>query len=130
MANPNYRIKPVKTASDPRHLHRQKMVQELFAWSTLPANKTKNIPQIVNRIRDIDKIITKFAPEWETDKIYKADLAILRLAIYELAFAKTEPLKVVIDEAIELAKEFGNETSPSFINGVLGAYLKNDYPIL
>lgn len=120
----------MKTASDPRHLHRQKMVQELFAWSTLPANKTKNIPQIVNRIRDIDKIITKFAPEWETDKIYKADLAILRLAIYELAFAKTEPLKVVIDEAIELAKEFGNETSPSFINGVLGAYLKNDYPIL
>lgn len=118
----------MKTASDPRHLYRQKMVQELFAWATLPTNRTTNIQQIVDQIAEIDKIIAKFAPEWEIGKIYKADLAILRLAIYELAFVKTEPIKVVIDEAIELAKEFGNETSPSFINGVLGAYLKDVNP--
>lgn len=118
----------MKTATDPRHLYRQKMVQELFAWAILPTNKTNDIRPLIDKISDIDKIIVNFAPEWETDKIYKADLAILRLAIFELAFVKTEPVKVIIDEAVELAKEFGNETSPSFINGVLGAYLKNDHP--
>lgn len=115
----------MKTATDPRHLNRQKIVQELFAWAVLPTNKTDHISSIIDKIEAVDKIIIDFAPEWGIDKIYKADLAILRLAIYELAFVKTEPVKVIIDEAVELAKEFGNETSPSFINGVLGAYLKD-----
>ena len=53
-------------------------------------------------------------------------MAILRLAVYELLIEKTEPANVIIDEAIELAKEFANDTSPAFINGALGNILKNE----
>lgn len=67
----------------------------------------------------LDKIIEKAAPAWPIEKLNKIDLAVLRLAVYELKYKKTPP-KVVIDEAVELAKEFGGENSPSFINGVLG----------
>ncbi len=54
------------------------------------------------------------------DKLNGVDLAILRLAVYELIFEGAEPAKVVIDEAVELAKEFGGENSPAFVNGALG----------
>ena len=60
---------------------------------------------------------------WPVDKLNKIDLAILRLAIYELENLEVPP-KVVIDEAVELAKEFGSENSPSFVNGVLGTIYK------
>lgn len=80
-------------------------------------------PEIVRKVLSkkdaIDIQIEKAAPTWPIDKLNKIDLAILRLAIYELENEKTPP-KVVIDEAVELAKEFGGEGSPSFINGVLG----------
>ena len=68
----------------------------------------------------IDQYILKAAPRWPLERINKIDLAILRLAIWELCFQKKEPPKVIIDEAVELAKEFGGENSPSFVNGVLG----------
>lgn len=71
----------------------------------------------------IDKKIQKSAQEWPLEKIAKIDLAILRLAVSELT-EKKEPPKVVIDEAVELAKEFGNEKSAKFVNGVLGTILK------
>lgn len=78
----------------------------------------------------IDPLIEKKAPEWPIDKINKTDLAILRLAIYEMAIEKKQPIKVIIDEAVELAKEIGGEGSPSFVNGVLGTiaqeYTKSD----
>ena len=73
----------------------------------------------------IDKTISDAAPEWPLEKVAKVDLAILRLAVYELLIVKSEPPKVIIDEAVELAKEFGNDSSGSFINGVLGTVLKN-----
>ena len=69
---------------------------------------------------DIEKSIESASPDFPVDKINKIDLAILRLATYELLIDKNEPQNVVIDEAIELAKEFGGDTSPGFINGVLG----------
>lgn len=117
----------MKTALDPRHLRRQKIVQEIFAWQQ---NKTQRIrdpktKDIITNITEIDQSIRDHAPEWETDKINHIDLAILRLASFELLKEKTEPQKAIIDEAIELAKEFGNDTSPSFINGVLGALINN-----
>ena len=74
----------------------------------------------------LDSIILKCAPQWPVDKLNRIDLAILRLAIYEITVDKKEPVKVIIDEAVELAKEFGSESSPSFINGVLGAVV-NEY---
>ena len=60
-------------------------------------------------------------------KIAKIDVAILRLAVYELIFEKNTPPKVIIDEAIELAKEYGSDSSPSFVNGVLGSIYKKNY---
>ena len=60
------------------------------------------------------------APEYPVDKINRIDLAILRLASYELMVEQKEPKNVIIDEAVELAKEYGNESSPGFVNGVLG----------
>ncbi len=115
----------MKTASDPRHLSRQKLIQHLFAYQELSTNLHPSIKSIIENLPAIDQLIQTHAPEWEIAKIYQVDLAILRLAIYELTIAKTEPPKAIIDEAIELAKEFGNLTSPGFINGVLGAIIKN-----
>ena len=74
----------------------------------------------------IDGKIVVLAPEFPIDKINKVDLAILRLGVYELTIDTTQPERVVIDEAIELAKEFGNDASPGFINGALGKLVKKD----
>ena len=68
-------------------------------------------------------MIQKAAPAWPIDKLNRIDLAILRLAVFELTRSDTPP-KVVIDEAVELAKEFGSEASASFVNGVLGTIYK------
>ncbi|MCL4390544.1 MAG: phosphopantetheine-binding protein [Patescibacteria group bacterium] len=122
----------MKTPLDPRHLRRRKQVQELFAWEA--QSKVKNqkskikshddgVERTINSLELIDKIISEAAPEWEIAKINQIDLAILRLAVFELVVEATEPPKVIIDEAIELAKEFGNEASPSFINGALAKVL-------
>lgn len=76
----------------------------------------------VENLSKIDKIIEKAAPEWPINQITSVDRAVLRLGLYELLFGKREevPPKVAIDEAIELAKSFGGESSGKFINGVLG----------
>jgi N utilization substance protein B len=76
----------------------------------------------VKRLPEIDKIIEKAAPQWPIDQIAMVDRAVLRLGIYELLFGNREevPPKVAINEAIELAKTFGGDTSGKFVNGVLG----------
>ena len=110
----------MKTATDPRHLRRRNAIKFLFAESFTPQ---KNIPDLVLKIHEqtdkINKIIVDSAPTWPIDKINKIDLAILHLAIYEITNEDTPP-KVIIDEAVELAKEFGSESSGPFVNGVLG----------
>lgn len=115
----------MKTAKDPRHQKRKKIVKQLFAESfTKQKRLTKTVKEILGQRKAIDKKIQKAAPTWPIKKLNKIDLAILRLALYELDKQKTPP-KVVIDEAVELAKEFGGEKSPSFINGVLGTIYKS-----
>ena len=74
---------------------------------------------------EIDKLITKFAPEWPLDQITIVDRNVLRLGTYELRFEESIPAKVAINEAIELAKTFGGESSGKFVNGVLGAIYKD-----
>lgn len=110
----------MKTATDPRHLRRREAVKVLFAETF--ANQP-NIPDLAKQVlakkKRIDSFIATAAPTWPTDKLNKIDLAILRLAVYELKYEETPP-KVIIDEAVELAKEYGSESSSSFINGVLG----------
>ena len=99
-------------------------MQLLFSFS-FRSKSTKSIAPIIDQLPLVDEQIVRAAPEWPIDKISKIDLAILRLSIWELAFGKKEPPKVVIDEAVELAKSFGNEHSAQFINGVLGTVLKH-----
>lgn len=130
-----------------RHLARSIAMQSLFEWD-FQGKKSKLLPGIVERNKKefgpgleeeypfidrliggvvknfskIDKIIEKAAPEWPIDQITSVDRTILRLGLYELLFGDREevPPKVAINEAIELAKSFGGESSGKFVNGVLG----------
>jgi N utilization substance protein B len=74
---------------------------------------------------DLDTILQPVAPEWPIDQIARMDREILRMGIYELLYSSDAPPKVVINEAVELAKAFGGDNSSKFINGVLGTVLKN-----
>lgn len=99
-------------------------MQHLFTASFAHHAHDSAMAPMVAALSAIDEKIQLAAPEWPIDKIAKIDLAILRLATYELLIEKNEPPKVIIDEAIELGKEFGNDNSAKFVNGVLGTILK------
>lgn len=116
----------MKSALDPRHQHRRRIVQQLFTWAfqKQPVSE-ETTKKIVAEISSIDQLITDSAPEFPLNRINNTDLAVLRLAVYELVIEHSQPPKVIIDEAVELAKEFGGETAPGFINGVLGKILKS-----
>src|SRR3989344_3169238 len=129
-----------------RHLSRSIAMQSLYEWdfkeqnpATLEdiinhnvaefapgmesANFIKNLVNgAIGRIREIDQIIEKAAPQWPIDQIAMVDRAVLRLGIYELLFGNHDevPPKVAINESIELAKMFGGDSSGKFVNGVLG----------
>lgn len=80
---------------------------------------------VVKQSKNIDQLISILAPDWPIDKIAKVDLQILRIAIYEGFISCITPEKVAIDEAVELTKEFSNERSRKFVNGVLGSLIEN-----
>ncbi|MDR1614069.1 MAG: transcription antitermination factor NusB [Campylobacteraceae bacterium] len=79
---------------------------------------------VLNNIDEIDKAINRYLKEWELEKIGMIERALLRLGAYELLYTKLDSA-VVINEAIELAKELGNETSSKFVNGVLDSIKKS-----
>lgn len=115
----------MKTSKDPRHIRRIKAIEGLFAHTF---NQEQNIQsklaqKIINDLSSIDRIIKQCAPEWPLEQINKIDLSVLRLAIYELLYQTQTPPKVIIDEAVEIGKQFGSSSSGSFINGVLGTAL-------
>lgn len=133
-----------------RHLSRSIVLQTLFEWDLnaierkavtevldrnieeFAPNKTdrpfmeKLLDGILGKQSELDLVITKAAPEWPLERISPVDRNILRLGLYELLFAERSevPAKVAINEAIELAKQFGGENSSRFVNGVLGAVYK------
>ncbi|HVM58928.1 MAG TPA: transcription antitermination factor NusB [Candidatus Paceibacterota bacterium] len=133
-----------------RHLARSIVLQTLFEWDTTHASEKdaseilkRNVEEfgggetdqpfmeqllsgVLAKKPDVDLIIEKAAPEWPLDRIAPVDRNILRLGLYELLFADRAqvPAKVAINEAIELAKTFGGESSGRFVNGVLGAVYK------
>jgi N utilization substance protein B len=76
----------------------------------------------------LDQIIAKHAPEWPVDQLAVVDRNILRIALYELQHVNDVPIKVAINEAVELAKTFGSDTAPRFVNGVLGAFMQEHSP--
>lgn len=130
---------------DPRHNARKIALATLFSWSILSqklSQTRKTASEILeigifnkelanlltqgvteNR-KELDEIIAEAAPEWPTDQIARIDLIVLRIAIFELVIARNVPPKVAIDEAVELAKEFGSENSGKFVNGVLGTVVE------
>jgi len=147
----------MKSSNDPRHEARRIALQVLFEWSFNSLDVEEIIKRdldnlihlespdgqkrkpdtelsiflvkgVTDNLETIDKIISNSAPEWPVEQIAKIDLEILRLAIFELYIARNVPLKVSIDEAVELAKEFGGENSSKFINGVLGTVVKELLP--
>jgi len=133
-----------------RHLARSITMQSLYEWDfsgkkpdALEDIVEKNIEEfgpglddksfiwelingVVSRLNDVDKIIEKAAPEWPISQITIIDRNILRIGLFELLYGNKEevPPKVAINEAIELAKTFGGESSGKFINGVLGTVYK------
>lgn len=133
-----------------RHLSRSIVLQSLFEWDLNAIEKTevgdvlnRNIEEfapnktdrpfmeklldgILAKQPELDLVIEKAAPEWPIDRISPVDRNILRLGLFELLFAERNevPAKVAINEAIELAKQFGGENSSRFVNGVLGAVYK------
>jgi N utilization substance protein B len=74
----------------------------------------------------LDSVVGELAPEWPIEQIAAVDRNVLRIAIYELLFDPDIPPKVAINEAVELAKMFGGESSPRFVNGVLGSLVSKD----
>ena len=77
----------------------------------------------------LDLLIHQHAPEWPVDQMAVVDRNILRIAIYEFSLAHITPLKVAINEAIEIAKSYGSDSAPRFINGVLGALAEVEAPV-
>lgn len=100
-------------------------MQAIFAWNSgshQPA--TTDSQKIIDHIEQIDDLIKSHAPKWPLNEMNRVDLSILRCAVWELKFTSHTPPKVVIDEAVELAKEFGTESSSAFVNGCLGSIIK------
>ena len=82
---------------------------------------TELVTGVHDRQGELDALIARYAPEWPVDQIATIDRNILRLAIYEILMREDTPVKVAINEAVELAKEFGSDSSGRFVNGVLGS---------
>ena len=78
------------------------------------------LQDLTEHLSEIDEIIDRNATDWKRERMAKVDLAIIRLAVYETTFDDNIPEGVAINEAVEIAKEFGGDSSPSFVNGVLG----------
>lgn len=79
----------------------------------------EKVTHIMEKITDLDSQINKIAEGWTTKRMAKEDLTILRLALYEIQYDEEVPERVAINEAVELAKKFGGDDSPSFVNGIL-----------
>jgi transcription antitermination protein NusB len=135
----------MKRSTDPRHQARILALQELFSRyfniedipmeeitvkELLEINQMtdydeklydKLLDGVIDNKEKIDTLIIEYAPQWPIDQMKAVDLQILRIAIFEGFLAKITPPKVSIDEAIEIARDFGGEISSKFVNGVLGA---------
>ncbi len=82
--------------------------------------------RIISVREDLDRIINTHSKSWDTGRIGKVDLAILRLAVFEMLYDDDIPVSVAIDEAVELAKKYGQDESASFVNGVLAGVAKSE----
>lgn len=128
----------MKTSSDPRHLKRIRLLKALYSQQfektrspKLSTQDKSELKEVLGQISKINSIIDSYAAKFSIEKMAKIDLSILQLGIYELIKTPRTPYKVVADEYIELAKEFGADRSPQLVNGILGKLIekiKNDNP--
>lgn len=106
-----------------------KVLADRFEWIKIDESLKHFISQIVSGVtnykQDLDEFIGEFAPEWPLEQVAIIDRNLLRIALWEIAVYKRTPIKVVVNEAVELAKKYGAEGSPRFINGVLGGFIDN-----
>ena len=84
--------------------------------------RSEKFNRILDRLKQIDRVLNERVKGWDTGRMGKVDLAILRLAVYEVLFDEEIPTGVAINEAVELAKKYGQDSSPAFINGVLAKF--------
>src|SRR3989338_9010540 len=132
-----------------RHLGRTIIMQSLYQWDfrgrdmaelqrSLERNLQEFAPEfddvpfventvngILTHLDEVDALIAKYAPQWPIEQITLVDRNVLRIGVYELKFNPDIPARVSINEAIELAKTFGGESSGKFVNGVLGAIYRD-----
>ena len=111
------------------HMEDMSEQEELFTTTSDKEFSTKDADyirekyeNIASKLPEIDEAINKETTGWNTSRIAKVDLTILRLAIYEIKYDESVPTGVAINEAVELAKKFGQDGSPSFVNGVLAKF--------
>ncbi len=81
----------------------------------------RTVHGVLDHQAEVDTYIRRFAPAWPVEQLAVVDRSLLRLAIYEMLLDSSVPVRVAINEAVELAKKYGSESSPRFVNGVLGA---------
>ena len=81
---------------------------------------TEKVKKILEKLPEIDKALEDTAEGWKVSRMGKADLTILRLAVYEMEYDEDVPMGVAVNEAVELSKKFGGDESPAFVNGILG----------
>lgn len=124
----HFRNQNIQISSD-NEFTNQDLVEVLDSEESIKYDKLlfdKLLKGTISEVEKSDHIITKLASDWPINQINKVDLQILRMAIFEGFIEKITPAKVVIDEAVELAKSFGGRPSANFVNGVLGNLLQNE----
>jgi transcription antitermination protein NusB len=85
---------------------------------------------VIPLTHELDHVIARYAPEWPLDQIAAIDRNILRVSCWEFAVRRETPVKVAINEAVELAKMYGSDSAPRFVNGVLGSLAEHQYDIV
>ena len=107
----------------------KRRLEEMTLTEDLAEFSRQIIFGILPLTNDLDQLIAKYAPEWPLDQIAAIDRNILRLALWEFAVYLQTPIKVAINEAVELAKLYGSDSAPRFVNGVLGALADREHEL-
>lgn len=109
----------------PGQVIQERLEAEPLNDSTLEAFTRSIVLGVLPYAVRLDETIAKHAPEWPMDQVAAIDRNVLRIALWEIAVDRQTPVKVAINEAVELAKMFGSDSSPRFVNGVLGSLVSN-----
>lgn len=106
------------------------VIEQRLAETELPETGARFARELVEGVsterEELDRLIGRYAPEWPVDQIAVIDRNVLRISIYEILMCEDTPTKVAINEAVELAKQYGSDSSGRFVNGVLGSLVTSE----